>query len=348
MKKKNGLSINWYLLSEYRKELFGLSIISIIVFHFFEDIQNNVDSGIIAKTASLYNSSFGSIGVEIFLFLSGIGLYFSLNKDDSVLQFYRKRIKRVVIPYMLYGAIFWFVKDIIILHTSFYSFVMDYTLLSFWINGNKNLWYIALIIILYLICPILYKLLNGNNRFRIINVILLVLLPICFLGIIDLFSHNIYDNIEIAVYRIPVFALGLYFGDKIMKKKALDKADIILMAFCVVLRGARVVGGIGDYIPPRVSVGFFSLPVVFVLAYLIKLCHLKKLNSFLSLAGMYSLELYMTHVTVRTIMNLSGLPTYKIYNYIICIAISVVLSVILNKVTNAIVSKKKKPDRLEV
>ena len=341
MNKSSSISVNWYLLSKYRKELFGLSIISIMIFHFFEDIQNSDTTGAVVRIASLYNSFIGSIGVEIFIFLSGVGLYFSLNKNDSVLKFYRKRIKRVIIPYLLYGALFWIVKDIVILHESIFSFMFDYTLVSFWINGNRNLWYIALIIILYLICPLLYRLLKGDNKFRTLNAFILVILPIVLINLCSMISQNIYDNIEIAFYRVPVFVLGLYYGDKVLKKKKIDVLDTTMMTFCFILRGARVVGGVGDMIPPRLSVGFFSLPISFILVYLLKIIHFKKLDSFLALAGTYSLELYLTHVTVRTIMNLSGLPTYRICNYIICIIISVILSFLFCRITELIVNNTK-------
>ena len=105
---------NWNILSENRNIIYGISIILIIIFHYFEDVLNS-PNGInkeIHNIAVIYNVLFGSIGVEVFLFLSGIGLYFSLEKGRDVLKFYSKRIKRIIIPYVIIGLVYWGCADI--------------------------------------------------------------------------------------------------------------------------------------------------------------------------------------------------------------------------------------------
>lgn len=71
--------------------------------------MNYTDSGILYDIASVYNLIFGSIGVEIFLFLSGMGLFFSMRKNENVLCFYKKRLKRLSVPYVLIGGIYWII-----------------------------------------------------------------------------------------------------------------------------------------------------------------------------------------------------------------------------------------------
>lgn len=41
-----------------------------------------------AFATKIYNMFIGSVGVEFFAFLSGIGLYFSMVKDSNVLHFF--------------------------------------------------------------------------------------------------------------------------------------------------------------------------------------------------------------------------------------------------------------------
>ena len=86
------MNLTWGLLSKYKNELYGFSIIWIILFH-----------GIILKKCALPKSlkiienflKHGNLGVEIFLFLSCVCLYFSMRSDNNILNFYRKRLIRI-------------------------------------------------------------------------------------------------------------------------------------------------------------------------------------------------------------------------------------------------------------
>ena len=60
------------ILSTYRTELFGLSIIWIMMYHSY---LCEISPPVLFRWIAL-----GSTGVEIFLFLSGIGLYYSYHK----------------------------------------------------------------------------------------------------------------------------------------------------------------------------------------------------------------------------------------------------------------------------
>lgn len=67
---------DYSILSKYKNELMGISIILIIIFHFF-DINVNCANMLICK---LWSGVISSIGVDIFLILSGIGIYYSFSK----------------------------------------------------------------------------------------------------------------------------------------------------------------------------------------------------------------------------------------------------------------------------
>lgn len=72
------MQISWNILSKYRNELYGFSILWIILFHGI-----NVKPSALSKELSVFTGviKHGSIGVEIFLFLSGFCLYYSLKKN---------------------------------------------------------------------------------------------------------------------------------------------------------------------------------------------------------------------------------------------------------------------------
>lgn len=68
--------------SKYRTQLMGISILLIMMFHvgFFKC---------------------GYIGVEFFLLISAIGLFFSLSKDQRLIPFYKKRLIRILPAYFI-------------------------------------------------------------------------------------------------------------------------------------------------------------------------------------------------------------------------------------------------------
>ena len=76
---------------EKLKNRFGERMEILEIFHFFEDIANsNLSGGGLGFLGKLYNTFIGSVGVEFFVFLSGVGLYFSMSKDSNILHFFRR------------------------------------------------------------------------------------------------------------------------------------------------------------------------------------------------------------------------------------------------------------------
>ena len=84
------------------------------------------------------------------------------------------------------------------------------------------------------------------------------------------------------------------------------------------------------------------MSLLFVLAILLAKLHCAPLNKALSTVGTYSFELYITHVAIRSMMHVMGYPVYILSNYLVCIAIAVVLSLLLHKLTDLILGGGKK------
>lgn len=84
-------------LSTYRQEMMGLSIAMVLLCHARMD-------GAALPSLILSLLSLGNWGVDIFFLLSGVGIYYSLQKCDnqgtSLRSWYLKRFKRILIPYL--------------------------------------------------------------------------------------------------------------------------------------------------------------------------------------------------------------------------------------------------------
>ena len=130
-------------VSKARSMLMGLAMIAILLFH-QEFIKGN-------PILDFFNH-FGHWGVQIFLFVSGFGIYYALTKSCECIPFYWRRIIRIM-PAVIVGGIL----SCILAQES--SLFQNLLMLS-----GLSLWYIRTILILYLISPCLYVLFKGDRR----------------------------------------------------------------------------------------------------------------------------------------------------------------------------------------
>ena len=96
-KRQKSNNLNWSLLSEYRTELMGVAAIFILLCHIVQTdslgreycygLFNNY--GIISSILFVLFNQF-DIGVDLFLFVSGIGLYYSYEKKPRFKDYYIK------------------------------------------------------------------------------------------------------------------------------------------------------------------------------------------------------------------------------------------------------------------
>lgn len=123
----------------------GLAAILILICH--APGNNVMMPSLLAKLFS-----YGNVGVDMFLLLSGVGLFYSLEKKNkSSWYWYRKRFIRIFVPYWIITIPYLLFK------VCFTAYGMDdMTLnmltLSYWLSGDGD-WYISLIILLYIITP---------------------------------------------------------------------------------------------------------------------------------------------------------------------------------------------------
>ena len=152
------LSISLKEISTYRSELMGWSILWIMMLHFtFNQIT---PLGFVAQ--------YGFAGVEIFLFVSGLGLFYSLERDKDLGFFYKKRLFRIFPTYYFLGIF----ASLSLFHDDILSYFFRYTTIGFWTGGIYWEWYIPSLIILYLLVPIFKLLLDKNILYIVIIIII--------------------------------------------------------------------------------------------------------------------------------------------------------------------------------
>lgn len=159
------------LISKYRSELMGIAILEVLLMHFFSLTDRNMPI--------IVNKLIQMVYTQGFLFLSGFGIFYSLSKNETILSFYKKRVKRLYIPYWLVfvPVILWYLctgnysnmpiyaQPIIHLDSYVLRIIGQITTLSYWIEGNYNgMWYVATTVILYITSPIVYNKIASNKN----------------------------------------------------------------------------------------------------------------------------------------------------------------------------------------
>lgn len=335
-------------LSKYRNVLMGLQIILIIFFHFTEDckIYDVRFSGIIY----LFYKYIRSSGVDMFLLLSGIGLYFSWKRRPELKSFYRKRYFRILIPYLVVAIPSWLWLDVLYQNTGWLSFIKDIMFVSFFNDKTRWFWYILMIGICYWFFPYIYNIIESTADRISEKMRALLLCTVCtvLLVMLQLYHNELYDNVSIAVSRAPAFIIGVMVGKAVYEKRGISKKSIFLiLALAIIIAWPLQMAEktiLGVY--SRAFLNYaFSLASVYILVcfsktskkWLVRIHDL--ITSVFTWLGKYTLELYLIHVSIRKVMNTVGYYTYRLPYEGIMIIASVILAIVLNKLTEYVREK---------
>lgn len=305
---KHRLSLN--LVSKYRDAIYGFAILWIVVFHgtAIDKVDFSFGTHLLDWLQVFVN--LGGVGVDIFLFLSGICLYFSYIRHPNIRFFYLKRLARVVLPVWTIYGVYWLIRYWILKH-SLKAFLGRMSLAQFWISGDQSIWFVALILVLYLLYPVIFHVLFCREKRTVLR--FLVLIGMCYIGIVavSILVPKWYKLTEIALTRIPVFIFGCWMGQAVYEQKTVHGIwGVVAFATAtlfVVLLNLNLFHGMTRrfiYLVGGVSLAY-CLALIFAgidsLVSNRKPCILR----FLSFVGMFSLELYLSHIMVNQVLQLS-------------------------------------------
>ena len=152
------------LISKYRSSLMGIATIGIIMCH---AAPNGVNLPPLLKSVF----GLGQLGVDLFFFLSGFGLFYSLSKPyNSAWEWYRKRFLRIFVPYLIIYAPALLLICIQNAKPWWYYFY-NLSTISLWFNDG-GCWFIAMLVPLYLVAP-LWKRVLDNTKYTVIPTVII-------------------------------------------------------------------------------------------------------------------------------------------------------------------------------
>lgn len=367
---KTRKTFNLFAISEARNVIFGIATLWIGLFHsdYLNDtISFYIKSDFIAEPLKFIRST-GNVGVDMFLFLSGIGLYFSFTKDSHVLSFWKKRLMRVLPSAFLIATFYFSLRYV---NGRFSSgplyYVLRETFLYFFVKGERVFWFISLILLMYLVFPIFYKIIDKWKAWGMIGLVAVIVVGTFAVRAI---APGVYSNVEIALCRIPVFVIGIWAGRFVMEKKEIDRrwlwlvlavavGMLVLMANYNVIVKAIVPGYTKEMETMYIFIyRYAACPLGIALVVLdsficTELRHRGKANllrNFFEFVGMYSMEYYMIYLNINHYLERIYKigPRQEIMLYFGSFVVSLVLCVLVRKVCDFFMAyMQRKPKNLE-
>lgn len=283
--------INFFLLSKYRTQLMGVAALMIIFCH-------APNYGVDIRSVPIRLFWFGNIGVDIFLFLSGMGCWFSLTKSQCYFLWLKRRFVRIFIPYTIVLLILR-VLSLLVDHVSWGEWLLYFSTLRFWTH-HDGMWYVALLVLLYPLAPLFYRIFEFSRN-RTVTAITLIALILVITHIpagnnVDL-TNSIILNLQGAFKRAVSFIIGMYLAPYIKNGIKVNSWLVIgLSALGCILFHILMKGVFYSWL--------YVLPILIIMCMLFeKLPQESKTNIFLLWIGAASLESYLANVGLCVLMH---------------------------------------------
>lgn len=295
-------------LSKYRGELMGLAILFVILFHI----------GMPQSNFFYPLRRLGNIGVDMFLFVSGMGLWFSWTRSrlgkkldgngamgirQATIRFFKHRYKRIYPVWIIVASVFYIGKYVEAPGSGYSPDIPNLIAnvlfnWSFWRIDDLTFWYVPATMMLYIFAPGYMELVRERPTYRWLPVAFIILAAMVrYVPLI----HNSVGHLEIFFSRIPIFFIGINAGKWVMEKRTLEKGSIwmIVIIFAMSLWLCLQLEYIGHrrfplflerivYIPLTVTALLLECKLIAVMP--------KNINRVLTMLGTISLEIYLIHI----------------------------------------------------
>lgn len=317
-------------ISRFRGEQMGIAMVLIILFHIGLP-RNDLFFGL---------RRMGNIGVDMFLFLSGIGLWFSWMKRPELRHFFKRRFLRIYPAWLIIACLFYiprFHGDTLWAWIDLFGEIGFNW--EFWIRDELNFWYIPAIMMLYLFAPPYMELIRRHPIYRWLPVVMIMW---CILVQYVPPIHRAVGHLEIFWSRVPIFFIGINMGEAVRRKESMDGASIwmILLMFVMTLATSifleqNLHGRFPLYVERMLYIPL-TVTTVLILNRVLRRAP-AWLNRMLRLVGALSLECYLIHIH----FVLDYLPDSWSYwpKFLACVVITLPLAWALSKIVGWIADR---------
>lgn len=331
----------------------ALGCLLVVLIHVTAFFWTTFTPGSLAFKSVVLMNTLARFVVPCFIFMSGFVLYYAYSdKEINPLTFYKKRMSKVLIPYLIWCVIyiFWNIR--------FQGYAYDVkSVLRYIILGkaNSHLYFVCLIIQFYVLFPLIIKVFKWfKNRY---------LATLFFFGFNFYFIFNVklFYSSRLFMYYIMFFVLGLFIAD--LKKKPLTstkwlKVISVMSVLCyLVITVYYVVNSYKNKITmPLILPKFFniswwlysilSIIVLYVFFQFVvqKQASILKWKS-IDLLSRHSFAIYLSHSFFMKILhklppyihlNANHPKTAFVFEYILIVVVALTFSILLEKLMSRI------------
>ena len=279
-------------IGESRQLLMGLATIWVVLFHSYSlnflnsEILCNLHIGGLLQ----HIKNTGNAGVDLFLFCSGYGLYYSLHKDTDILHFYRRRFSRIIPSIVIVFLIYYGWKGC----GSFSDYLSSFFLYGFYLKGAPDVayWFFSLLLVLYALYPVFHRIIE---QYDIFGMIFITGLSVVLAMLIRKTDIEYFYRIEIALTRISVFIIGIFVGKK---SECGYEIPISIVLASIIVVGVIYAIIINIELPIWV-IRYLYAPLVLSISLLAALWNRSvsdnAIRRFIKFIGLYSLEMYLIY-----------------------------------------------------
>lgn len=322
----------------------GILIICVVLIHSLSenrDILLNNELNIIIRT--IINFAVGT-----FIFLSG----FFIKTDEiktNLLNFYIKRFKRIVIPYIIWSFLYTCFNNI--------EYIKEFNVIKIIYSticgtSGGQLYYIIALVQLIILTPIFTYIYNKNNK--ILNLCILSITPL-YTFINGIFNYYLEKNIPLYATLffawISFYYLGILFRNTNLNK--FKKRWIIVLTLVILILNIGI--NLFEYINLNLSYSYCTsqiklsntiyIMVVIFTIFTIYNKHNNNLKSnFLTKIGDNSFGIYFIHLFFISIFNkvLINIDCINIVKSVIITILSIIGSIAFIKIFNILTKNKLK------
>lgn len=205
--------------------------------------------------------------------------------------------------------------------------------LSFW-TEHTGFWFIALILPLYLVSPLLYRFFEIRGIIKLLIVfivcVIIALIPVKNSSL----GSTIFENIQFAIIRVPSYLFGMVLAPRRMNGRRISLVTLILLCIAAMFFLFFTKHLVYTY-------ALMVLPILILLiAFLDRLEGCKSYTIF-NFFGQISLESYLFNGAIQIyiiwLMSFFRLPDYNnIVMYTLVVAVGTVLAVVVNRISRKI------------
>lgn len=321
-------------LLQYRSICMAVAILWVIFMHAGLSVGNGV---------VFFIKQIGYGGVDIFVFASGIGCFFSYLKNEDFFAFIKRRFYKLAPLYWII-LIPWVVLKVQTVGMTFRQIVGNVLFIqAFTLNGCEFSWYISAMWLYYFLVPFFFAIITKTKKkYSVILIaIALLLAPTSYWNV---------SNLLIMIIRIPLFFMGMYVGKLASEDKKIGKihgallifasvVGIIILRYCV-LNHATLLSTYGLWWYPFILITPGLCFVITCMCYFIDKIKVGKIIlKGMAYIGNHTYELFLMHILIFAIFGhyvFHGFIEGSNRNWILIILITLIAGLLFSRLKNGI------------